>query len=161
MRKTLFTIALMAMMLFSTSALNKHRAGLEIGETAPELILSQADNDIKLSQLRGDYVLLTFWSSADAASRIECNRYSAWINANASEKLRHLSVNFDEHPELMAEIVKRDNLDENAQFNVSGQQAAKIINDYGLSRGFGSVLIGPDGRVLRFDPEKSELSSLI
>lgn len=151
----------MALMLFSTSGLNNHRSGLKIGEKAPELSLNNSAETLKLSQMKGNYVLLTFWSSSDAASRIDCSKYSTWINANAPENLRHLSVNFDEHPELWREIAKRDNLAENAQFNVSGSKAAKIISDFGLEHGYGSVLIAPDGKVIGFDPKISELPSLL
>ena len=49
------------------------------GRTAPAISVEDADRRVALDELRGDYVLLNFWSSDDAISRRDANIYSAWM----------------------------------------------------------------------------------
>lgn len=160
MKKTLFTIALLAVMLLSTSGYKPAEANVKCGDLAPEIQVSNAALSTALSQMQGKYVLLSFWSSSDAKSRIECNNYSTWARNCQLENVRHISINFDQEVIIFNEIVRRDNFDENAQFNVSGSIAERIMRDYGLSEGMGTILIGPDGRIIGFNPTTHELSSL-
>ncbi len=161
MKKTIFTIALMAMMLFVTSGLSSQEKALTPGTLAPELNLSSDTQSSKLSLLRGEFVLLSFWSSTDATSRIQCNEYSAWANNCHNAAVRHIGVNFDQEPVLFSEITRLDGLDPATQFNVKGTEADRIKSDYQLAQGYGTLLIGPDGRIAAINPSTSDLSSLI
>ncbi|MCC8120281.1 MAG: redoxin domain-containing protein [Bacteroidales bacterium] len=161
MKKTIFTIALMAVMLIATSGLSRGEAALAPGSVAPELNLTSDSQSTALSLMRGDYVLLSFWSSSDAASRVQCNAYSAWVNDCHDAKIHHVGVNFDQEPALFHEITRLDGLDKATQFNVSGSAADRIISDYQLAQGYGTMLIGPDGRIAAINPSTSDLSSLL
>ncbi len=161
MKKTIFMIALMAVMLVSTSGHSRGDAALSSGEFAPELQLSADSYSTALSLMRGDYVLLTFWSSENAESRINCNAYSAWVKGCQPSNLRHVGVNFDQEPALFSEIARRDGMDMEAQFNVRGTDADHIISDYHLAQGYGTMLIGPDGRIAAINPTTSDLTSLL
>lgn len=160
MKKTFFATALAATLLLTASSYSDERGGTRPGDFAPRFEVENPDAKVDLGQLRGQYVLLTFWSSADAPSRIAAGKYSAWVNGNDGANVRHISVNFDDEPALFAEIAKRDGLDMVNQFNVTGPQANNIAADYGLDQGFGSMLIAPDGRIAKVNPSLSELSSL-
>ena len=61
---------------------------------------------------------------------------------------------------LFNQIVTRDNLDSDAQFNVQGKQAERIIADYDLDNGYGSYLIGPDGHIAAINPSISNLITI-
>ena len=65
LRPSLSCVALMAMLMvtFSASAQDP-RIGTSVGDLAPELVLQSLEGDeIKLSDLRGQLVLIDFWAS--------------------------------------------------------------------------------------------------
>lgn len=160
MKKSFFAAAIAATLLLTASSYSDDHGGTRPGDFAPRFEVQNSDADVDLGQLRGQYVLLTFWSSADAPSRIAAGKYSAWVNGNGGTNVRYISVNFDEESTLFAEIAKRDGLNMAQQYNVTGAQAQSIASDYGLDKGYGTMLIGPDGRIAKINPSESELSSL-
>lgn len=130
------------------------------GRTAPALSVEDAGRRVALDELRGDYVLLNFWSSDDALSRRDANIYSAWAERHPDSDLRLVSVNFDDSEALFHEIVKRDGLDSATQFHADSEQAAGIRRDYGLGAdGYGSVLINPEGRIVARNPSAASLDA--
>lgn len=145
----------------ATSGFGNDNPAMDKGAFAPELNVSNSSSELTLSQLRGKCVLLNFWSSDDAASRIDNNMYAAWANANSSDNLQYVAVNLGDDPELFSAIVKADGLDKDAQYTANGEDAKRIISDFRLAEGYGTVLIGADGRIIAFNPKKSELPSLI
>lgn len=161
MKKLVSTIALFAAMLTVTSAKDSEiMSYLTEGDKAPALRVENSNGAIDLNDCKGEYVLLTFWSTSDAQSRSDCNVYSAWFEKNSHENVRHISINFDYERILFDEIVRLDKLDATTQFNVQGLTATRLQEDYNLQEGYGSVLIDRDGRIKRFNPSVSELSSL-
>jgi len=160
MKQTLLSIVLLLFVIFVTSGYNRDNAGLGIGEFAPALSAKTNEKSISLESMRGEYVLVTFWSSSDAESRIQANVYDAWANVNAGDGWRAVGVNFDSEPALFEEIARRDNLDTRSQINVQGDEARKIRKDFRLDNGFGSMLIGPDGRIIAVNPSTSDLDKL-
>ena len=96
MKKTFFIIALFAVMLFASSETNHRVFGTEVGSAAPMLSITDGNKAIDLNSLRGSYVLLTFWSSTDAPSRVACNNYTTAIrNLQNAQRVRHIAVNLD------------------------------------------------------------------
>ena len=94
-------------------------------------------------------------------SRVACNNYTTAIrNLQNAQRVRHISVNLDRSAGLFNQIVTRDNLDSDAQFNVQGKQAERIIADYDLDNGYGSYLIGPDGHIAAINPSISNLITI-
>ena len=72
---------------------------------------------------------------------------------NASnDRMSHIAINFDKSKGLFNEIVKRDNLDAAAQFNVQGEVASTIKRDFHLENGFETVLIDPSGVIIAKNP---------
>ena len=152
---------LTALMLVATSAFTRTSDGVVPGDTAPNIVLVNDIIKTTLQDMRGEYVLLTFWASDNAESRIQCTKYSAWVKDSEIANLRHVSVNFDKEPDLFREISRLDSLDPQRQFNVPGTEADAIIDDYGLASGYGSLLIDPQGRVVSVNPKTSDIASLI
>lgn len=161
MKRTFFAASLAALLLLTASSYSEENGGTRPGDFAPRFEVQNPSAKVDLGQLRGQYVLLTFWSSADAPSRIAAGKYAAWMSGNENANVRHISVNFDEEPALFSEIARRDGLDMTAQYHVAGAEAESIASDYGLDQGYGTMLIGPDGRIAKLNPSVSELSSLL
>ena len=89
-----------------TSFIEKDRPveGLSIGEYAPDFVMSDDASDVadsvhsRLSALHGNYVMVNFWASYDAASRmrnIELNR-ALLDDENAQHRVKFVSVSFDD-----------------------------------------------------------------
>jgi cytochrome oxidase Cu insertion factor (SCO1/SenC/PrrC family) len=119
------------------------------------------DSVVALDNLKGEWVLVQFWSSADAASRISCKDYAKLgeklSDDSLKEKIHFLAVNFDRSERLFHEIVRRDGLDAKSQFFVEGSKANVLIKDYHLDSGMSAYLIDPSGRVVAKNPSEQRL----
>lgn len=154
MKKAFTILALFAVLLLTSSAYNESAADKAASQSvAPMLVIDNGNDTFSLSEMRGKYLLLTFWSSTDANSRVACNKYTTLLMHNASnDRMSHIAINFDKSKGLFNEIVKRDNLDAAAQFNVQGEVASTIKRDFHLENGFETVLIDPSGVIIAKNP---------
>lgn len=162
MKKAILIIAFFAVLLVSASAYTDRFIDVTEGSTAPVFAVTNDDNTSSVDQARGRYLLLTFWSSDDAVSRIRCNEYESFIRNNHDNgQLYVMSVNFDRSRKLFDEIVRKDGLNAKSQFHVQGDKAVKIIDDYRLQNGYKAFLVDPEGRVVATNPSTSQLTNLL
>ncbi len=156
-------IALFVVLLFSVSA-NTHRVYQAVeGFKAPQMVLrSGSDNLVSLSDFRGRYVLVNFWTSADANSRIAANSYDRFVESMPEEeRICLLSVNMDRSERLFREIVRRDKLNAKSQFFVNAQQASDLVSLFNLSNGVQSLLIDPQGVIVATNPDISAIARVL
>lgn len=162
MKKAILIIAFFAVLLVSASAYTDRFIDTTAGSTAPVFAVTNNDNTASVDQARGKYLLLTFWASDDANSRIRCNEYQTLLRSHDfSGQLQVISVNFDRSKKLFEEIVRKDNLDAKSQFYVQGDKAAKLIDDYRLKDGYQTFLVDPQGRVAATNPSPSLLADIL
>jgi len=160
MKKAILFIACFATLVLTLSAYTDRAAAPVIGYRAPELSLTVADStSTSLDYHKGGYVLVTFWSSSDAASRLRCNEYTAF--AAKDERMVHLAVNFDSNAELFDEVVRRDNLTASMQYHVEGHHAESIKKEYHLERGLHTFMINPRGVIIAIDPDIEQVNNLL
>jgi peroxiredoxin len=131
-----------------------------IGRKAPLLSIGDADRELTLDEMRGEYVILNFWTSTDAVSRVAANEYSDWVAEHPEADVSLLSVNFDTSEGLFREIVRRDGMDVATQYHVAGAEAEAIRNNYALHGGYGTVLINPQGKIIAHNPTEAELDKI-
>lgn len=162
MKKTLKFIVIFAVLLVSISAYSGKIIDASNGYIAPSLNLRNEQKSVSLENLKGKYVLLSFWSSTDALSRVACNEYTAFEKEiSAEDQFCLLSVNFDQSNGLFQEIVRRDNLNPKSQFYVQGDEAKKIKEKFHLEDGYNSLLIDPTGRIISTNPSTSTLKKVL
>lgn len=160
MKKAILFIACFAIMAVTLSAFADRGTAPVIGYRAPGLSVESADgSSITLEDLKGENVLLTFWSSSDAASRLRCNEYNTLTAMNSTD-VRHVAVNFDRSERLYNEVVRHDDLTPGEQYHVEGLEAIKIMDNYHLDRGLHSFLINPKGRIIAIDPDAEQVKSM-
>ena len=53
--------------------------------------------------------------------------------------------------------MRLDSLEPAKQFHAAGDTARAIIKNYGLGRGYGAVLVNPDGKVSAYNPSDKQL----
>ena len=153
-------IVLFAVLVISVSAYSERVFEAAEGYNAPSMTIENSDTTLSLADMKGRYVIVTFWSSADADSRLRAYRYDEAAKLLPQERFCLLSVNFDRSERLFREIVRRDNLSAENHIHVDGSQANRIIHDYRLTEGFTSLLIDPKGRIVAMNPSIETLTKL-
>lgn len=162
MKKAVSIIAFFAILLLSASAYTDNFIDAVEGSTAPVFAVTNDSATASVDKARGKYLLLNFWSSSDASSRIRCNQYEAFARAKGNDgHYTSLSVNFDRSENLFKEIVRIDGMNAKTQFFVQGEKAAKLISDYHLEDGYQSFLIDPEGRIIAKNPSTTLLTKLV
>ena len=78
---------------------DKPTGGLNVGDMAPDFkiqTMSAEQSQTELSDLKGKYVLLSFWASYDAQSRMQNASLSNALRSTARNNVKMVSVSFDE-----------------------------------------------------------------
>lgn len=158
MRNTLMLILIFGVMAVFGSRMIGVQSQPERGEMAPDFAVTRNDSTVSLHDLRGKYVLVDFWSSADANSRLKSNEYNT-LRVTDTGRLKRVSVNFDRSEELFNEIVTRDHLDPDQQYFAGSTDFDKLIQDYGVNQGYNSYLIDPQGKIIAVNPDNTYLSN--
>lgn len=117
--------------------------------------------NVSLEKLRGRYVLVNFWDSSNAVSRIVAGEYDRFMHKNTHKPFELLSVNTDADPTIFNEIVKKDNLDRNTQFHISDAKTKNMSSNYRLDNGFSSYLIDPQGKIVAVNPSVETLERFL
>lgn len=158
MRKTLTTIVIVAVLLIFTSSYNAYDVDVKVNAFAPNFSVSDNGRAATLGNLRGQFVLVNFWSSQDAGSRIRNAVYDKFAANNASVNL--ISVNFDSKEALYKEVLRRDRLNGDSQFYDKDGQESEVYKQYHLESGFSSYLINREGKIVAVNPTKQQLTDL-
>lgn len=158
MKKPLIFLALLVILAISLSAYTPRVIAPEKGYTVPALSIESNDSVISLSDFRGKYLLLTFWASTDAASRVRCNEYESLVDQSA--KVCQLSINLDRNERLFKEIVSNDNLNPTHQHNLPPSKADGVLAEFNLSSTLRTFLIDPEGRIISVNPSLDEIAAL-
>ena len=159
MNKTFLAIAVVGLLTLFTSAYYSAPADSRIGYKTPALILDNNNGLSPLQQHRDENILLTFWSSADAVSRLENMRYDR-LSRQDGVTYTHVSVNMDRNQSVFNSIVTIDNLDRSAQFSTSTEVQDDIIRSWRLENGYHSFLIDAQGKIVAIDPDEQALAKI-
>ncbi|MGL5981541.1 MAG: TlpA family protein disulfide reductase [Phocaeicola sp.] len=134
--------------------------GVTLGDSAPLFTLTDCNEQtVRLQDLKGSYVLLSFWASYDASSRMQ----NALLNyAVAQEqKVRMVSISFDEYESVFSESVKKDKLTLPNCFVELEGSSSWLYKKYRLDRGFRNFLLDKRGVIIAKNIDVSSLSNYI
>jgi hypothetical protein len=134
---------------------------LEKGAAAPEIELPDAGgNIIRLSSLKGKYVLLAFWASWSSQSRDEIKKLAGMYKKYSSMGIEYLLVSLDRTRESWVQCLKTD--------NVGGIQVcdfkywdSPVVGDYQVEQLPVLYLLDKDGRVVNRNFTADELDGII
>lgn len=99
----------------------------------------------RLRDLRGRYVLLSFWAAYDAPSRMA---NAAICHAAADRHIDLVSVNFDRYRSIFLETTKQDSAQATVCFYEPRGPMSTIYGRYHLGRGFTNYLLDERGVIV-------------
>lgn len=160
MRKTLAFVVLLVALVAFPSAFNAPDIDTKVGAIAPNITISNSDSQFTLSNYRGQYVVINFWSSDDAESRIRNIEISKFANSDANKNFVFASVNFDRNADLFSGTLKADNLDEKAQFFDKDGINSEVYKQFHLMNGYNCYVINPEGKIAAINPDVRQLAEI-
>lgn len=152
-----------------TSFIEKDRpvTGLSVGEHAPDFVISSDASDAlnpvqkRLSGLHGNCVLVNFWASYDAPSRIRNIELSrALAKSDAQNQVEYVSVSFDEYESIFRETVRKDGIVGTNMVDTAGEKS-KLFWKYELKGGLTNYLLDENGMIIAKNISVAELSSYL
>ena len=162
MKKAISYILFFIAAVLLISAYSERVIKAEEGYSAPEIEMLANDSvNVSLDNLKGHYVLVNFWDSSNAVSRIAAGEYDRFFHKSSHRPFGLLSVNTDADPTLFHEVIKKDNLDRTTQFHISDAKAKNMTSNYRLDCGFSSYLIDPQGKIVAINPSVQTLEKFL
>ena len=158
--KRIFVVLIISSLIsFSFVGKNTLTEGLTIGDKAPTFTICGEKQLIDLKDLRGKYVLLSFWASYDALSRMQ----NATLNhaVAQADNVEMVSVSFDEYKSIFNETIKKDQISTSNCFVKVAGVSSDLYQTYRLKRGFKNFLLDENGVIVAKDITVSELSSYL
>lgn len=137
------------------------RQRLLSGNVAPDFSLPDlTGKDIRLSSLRGSYVLIDFWASWCEPCREENSKLVDTYKRFGGKQFTILSVSFDKDVNKWKNAVAADKL---TWFNVSAVEAflSDVAQRYVITGLPTSILIDPEGKIIGRDLRGAQLDIIL
>lgn len=146
-------------LFFSFVGKNTPTEGLTIGDKAPSFKISSGNQLVDLKDLKGKYVLISFWASYDATSRMQNAALSHATSKN--NKVEMVSVSFDNYRSVFAETIRKDRIaTDNCFVELEGEKS-EIYQTYRLHKGFKNYLLDENGVIVAKNIHAKQLSSYL
>ena len=142
---------------------DKPTGGLSVGDIAPDFLIESMSAEqpaTDLSDMKGKYVLLSFWASYDAQSRMQNASLSNALQS-ASRNVEMVSVSFDEYKSIFDETVRKDQIVTPTCFVETKGESSGLFKKYRLGRGFTNYLLDDNGVIIAKNISASELSAYL
>ena len=144
---------------------DKPTGGLNVGDIAPDFeieTMSAEQPFAELSDMKGKYVLLSFWASYDAHSRMQnASLSNALRSASLSNNVEMVSVSFDEYQSIFKETVRKDQIVTPTCFVETKGESSGLFKKYRLGRGFTNYLLDENGVIIAKNISAAELSAYL
>ena len=141
---------------------DKPTGGLNVGDIAPDFkiqSMSAGQPLAELSDMKGKYVLLSFWASYDAQSRMQNVSLSNVLRS--SRNVEMVSVSFDEYQSIFKETIRKDQIVTPTCFVETKGEFSGLFKKYRLGRGFTNYLLDENGVIIAKNISASELSAYL
>ena len=144
---------------------DKPTGGLNVGDIAPDFkiqSMSAGQPLAELSDMKGKYVLLSFWASYDAHSRMQNASLSNVLrSASRNDNVEMVSVSFDEYQSIFKETVRKDQIVTPTCFVETKGEDSGLFKKYRLNRGFTNYLLDGNGVIIAKNISAAELSARV
>lgn len=134
---------------------------LAIGQTAPDFQMTSADGkQLKLSQFKGQYVLLDFWASWCAPCREENPNVVKQYNTFKNKNFTILGVSLDSNRDLWLKAIKDDNLTWSHVSELK-QWDSNVVKQYSIEGIPTSFLLDKEGKIIAKNLRGAELEAFL
>ena len=144
---------------------DKPTGGLNVGDIAPDFkiqSMSAGQPLAELSDMKGKYVLLSFWASYDAHSRMQNASLSNVLrSASRNDNVEMVSVSFDEYQSIFEETIRKDQIVTPTCFVETKGESSGLFKKYRLGRGFTNYLLDENGVIIAKNISAAELSAYL
>ena len=141
---------------------DKPTGGLNVGDIAPDFKIKTMSTEQQpiqnLSKMKGKYVLLSFWASYDAQSRMQNASLSNALRST-SQDVEMVSVSFDEYQSVFQETIRKDQIVTPTCFAETKGESSGLFKKYRLNRGFTNYLLDGNGVIIAKNISAAELSA--
>lgn len=160
--KWIFVVLLISS-LTSFVAKDKPTGGLNLGDVAPDFQIKTTTNEqtASLDELKGKYVLLSFWASYDAQSRMLNASLSNALQSAMPDHVELVSVSFDDYESVFTETVRKDQIVTPTCFVETKGEKSGLFRKYNLNRGFTNYLLDDNGVIIAKNISATELSEYL
>ena len=156
-----FFVVMITISFFSFSFVGKDTPteGLTIGDKAPDFKICSERQLVNLKDLKGKYVLLSFWASYDAPSRMQ----NAILNhaVTKTNNIEMVSVSFDDYKSVFNETIRKDQISTSNCFIELEGKNSEIYQTYRLHKGFKNYLLDKNGVIIAKNINAKQLSSYL
>ena len=122
---------------------------------APNFTVTNEHTTLSLQQLRGNYVLVTFWDSTQPESRIANISHDRFA---AKTGFTHIAINTDRSQAVFGQLCRIDHLNDATQFHCGDNR--QLLSEWKQLNGpLHSFLIDPQGTIIAIDPTPQQLAS--
>ena len=111
-----------------------------------------------LKMLQGNLVLVSFWASYDASSRIQ-NATLSHVIGKAANRIKMVSVSFDDYESIFKEAIKQDNISSENCCLVRIDRSSELYKTYKIGKGFRNYLLNEKGEIVAKDITPSQLKA--
>lgn len=134
-----------------------------MGDIAPDVFVqSMSDGQQReYAAPKGKYLLLSFWASYDAPSRMLNASLSNALRESAQDNVEMVSVSFDEYRSVFEETVRKDQIVDAACFIETEGENSELYKDFHLNRGFTNYLLDDAGVIVAKNISATELSAYL
>ena len=142
---------------------DKPTGGLSVGDVAPDFRIESTSGEqypLKLADFKGRYVLLSFWASYDAQSRMQNVSLNNILRSDAPN-VKMVSVSFDEYRSVFEETIRKDQIVTPTCFVETKGESSGIFKKYRLGRGFTNYLLDDNGVIIAKNISAAELSAYL
>lgn len=163
MRNVKWIFAVLFILLVSFVDKDNLFSGHDVGDKAPQFTLSasvEGEQPLSLQNLKGEYVLLSFWATYDAPSRAQ-NVQLSRVAAQMPGQVKMVSVSFDKYRSVFNETIRQDGIDPTVSFLESAGEKSPLFKQYRLKRGFRNYLLNPEGVIIAKDVRADELAGYV
>ena len=142
---------------------DKPTGGLSVGDVAPDFRIESTSGEqypLKLADFKGRYVLLSFWASYDAQSRMQNVSLNNILRSDAPN-VKMVSVSFDEYRSVFEETIRKDQIVTPTCFVETKGEYSGLFKKYRLNRGFTNYLLDGNGVIIAKNISAAELSARV
>jgi len=155
-------IVILIISLTSFVAKDTPTGGLRVGDLAPDFKIEKLSDghSLELNDLKGQYVLLSFWASYDAQSRMSNVSLSNALSA-VPDAVKMISVSFDDYKSVCDETLRQDQIHSSYSLNVIKEGKSGIFKKYNVNRGFTNYLLDKNGVIIAKNISGKDLSNYL